>query len=184
MLQRIAMNTGQWVIETINVLFHLNILFYRTILMLTRIPFRLREIVQQLYELGNKSVNVIVFAVTFAGIVVAIEYIYHMRLVLNSAEMVPAFSAVMVVRELGPTLTALILATKVGAGIAAEIGLMKITEQIDALRLLRINPIEFLVLPRFVASIIATVYIFFNYVHAIVAMNFIKLMNAKTNNHS
>src|SRR5205085_4042085 len=62
----------------------------------------------------------------------------------------------LVVSDFAPTLTALMLATRVGAGIAAEIGSMKVTEQIDALRMTGVLPIDYLIVPRFIASLVMT----------------------------
>ena len=156
MFEKFAIQTGSFVLQSIETSFQFLNLVRDTTKSFVFIPRRSGEILKQLYEQGNKSVVIILFAVTFAGFVVGIEYTYHMRLVLSSAEMVPAFSAIMIFREIAPTLTALLLATKVGAGIAAEIGTMKVTEQIDALKLLNINPIEYLVVPRLIASIFTT----------------------------
>ena len=156
-MQKILFLSTSRITDAIDALYDLLFLVVQTIRSLPRIPFRTHEIIHQLYDQGNRSVTIVLFSITFAGFVVAIEYTYHMRLVLFTAEMVPAFASVMVFRDLAPALTALLLATKTGAGMAAEIGSMRVTEQIDALRLLHINPIEYLVVPRLIASIITTV---------------------------
>src|SRR2546423_184032 len=103
-------------------------------------PWRRREIVFQLYSIGVKSAPVILFSVSFAAVVTILEYAYHMKLVIQSASMVPGFAALLVLRELGVVITALLLTSRVGAGIAAELGTMNITEQIDAYRLLHLDP--------------------------------------------
>lgn len=156
MLEKIAYSCGTLILKGIDTTFKFIRLIEQTIRSFSYIHRRGPEVLTQLYEQGNKSVSIVLFAITFAGFVVALEYTYHMRLVLFTGEMVPAFSAIMIFREIAPTLTGLLLATKVGAGIAAEIGSMKVTEQLDALNLLHINTIEYLVLPRLIASILTT----------------------------
>jgi phospholipid/cholesterol/gamma-HCH transport system permease protein len=80
-----------------------------------------------------------------------------MKLVIQSDAMVPGFAAMLILRELGVVVTALLLTSRVGAGIAAEIGTMKVTEQIDALKMLGIKPLNYLVMPRFFACVLGAV---------------------------
>ncbi len=114
-------------------------------------PFRMREIVRQLYVIANESALIIVFCVCFAAAVIIIEASFHMKLVIQNDAMVPGFAAMLILRELASVVAALLLTSRVGAGIAAEVGTMQITEQIDALKMLGINPVQFLVVPRWVA---------------------------------
>jgi len=157
MIQRTLQASGRWTLQIINTNFDLLLLSLQSVLTIFKGRIRIRETIHQCYELGNKSISIVLFAITFSGFVVALEYSFHMRLVLGTAEMVPAFAALMIVREIAPGVTCLLLTTKIGAGIAAEVGTMKVTEQIDALRLLQIEPIEFLVVPRLIASILVNV---------------------------
>lgn len=119
-------------------------------------PFRKRETIQQMYHIGVKSAPIILFSLSFAAAVTILEYAYHMKLVIQTAAMVPGFAALLIIRELGAVITALLLTSKVGAGITAEVGTMKITEQIEALQMLNVDPMRYLVIPRFVASILST----------------------------
>jgi phospholipid/cholesterol/gamma-HCH transport system permease protein len=116
-------------------------------------PFRVREFVTQLYLIGVQSAPVIIFSVSFAAAVTILEYAYHMNLVIHSITLVPGFAALLILRELGAVITALLLTSRVGAGITAEIGSMQITEQIDALKLLNVEPVRYLVIPRLLATI-------------------------------
>lgn len=118
-------------------------------------PFRTRETILQLYLIGVKSAPIILFSLSFAAAVTILEYAYHMKLVIQTAALVPGFAALLILRELGAVITALLMTSKVGAGITAEIGTMQITEQIDALKLLSVDPIRYLVIPRFVASVLS-----------------------------
>jgi phospholipid/cholesterol/gamma-HCH transport system permease protein len=132
-------------------------LLIETFLGVFRPPFRKKEFFLQLHFVANTSLVIIVFCVCFAAIVTILESSFHMKLVIQNDSMVPGFAAVLILRELAAIVTALLLASRIGAGYAAEIGSMQITEQIDALRMLGIEPINYLVVPRFLASIVGTV---------------------------
>jgi len=77
--------------------------------------------------------------------------------VIQNDSMVPGFAALLILRELGAVVTALLVTSRVGAGLAAEVGSMQITEQIDALKMLGIDPVRFLAVPRFVACVVSGV---------------------------
>ncbi|XGC80779.1 MlaE family ABC transporter permease [Bdellovibrio bacteriovorus] len=117
-------------------------------------PFRRKEFVEQLHFVGNKSLVIIVFCVSFAAVVTILESSFHMKLVIQNDSMVPGFAALLILRELGAVVTALLLCSRVGAGYASEVGSMQITEQIDALKMLGIDPVNFLVVPRFLACVL------------------------------
>lgn len=79
-----------------------------------------------------------------------------MKLVIQNDSMVPGFAAMLILRELGAVVSSLLLTSRVGAGFAAEVGSMTVTEQVDALRMLGIDPIRFIVIPRLVACTIGS----------------------------
>jgi phospholipid/cholesterol/gamma-HCH transport system permease protein len=118
---------------------------------------RRKETFQQLYFVANGSLLTIAFCVTFAAIVTILESSFHMKIVIQNDSMVPGFASLLILRELGAVVTALLLTSRIGAGMAAEIGSMKVTEQIDALKMLGINPVRFLIVPRLIASTIGCV---------------------------
>lgn len=120
-------------------------------------PLRIKESFQQLYFIANGSLGIIVFCVCFAAMVTILEASFHMKMVIQNDSMVPGFAALLILREMGAVITALLLTSRVGAGIAAEVGSMKVTEQIDALKMLGIDPVNFLVWPRFLACTIGAV---------------------------
>ena len=130
--------------------------FSELILKLLTPPWRKKEIIFQMDAVGVQSAPVILFSISFAAVVTILEYAYHMKLVIQTASMVPGFAALLVLRELGSVITALLLTSRVGAGIAAELGSMKITEQIEALRLLQLDPMRLLVIPRVIATIFSS----------------------------
>lgn len=117
-------------------------------------PYRLKDILAQLEFVSWQSVPVILFCVSFAAIVTIMESSFHMKIVVQNDALVPGFAALLILRELGAVISALLLTSRVGAGLAAEVGSMQVTEQIDALRMLGIDPIRFLVVPRLIACVI------------------------------
>ena len=116
-------------------------------------PYRFKEFIQQLYFVANKSLFIILTCVSFAAVVTILESSFHMKMVIQNDAMVPGFAALLILRELGALITALLLCSRVGAGYASEVGTMQITEQVDALKMLGIDPINYLVVPRLWACI-------------------------------
>ena len=114
------------------------------------------ELVRQLHAIGNRSLIFIVVTLGFIGMVMTYEACLQLSRVTGDYSQVGPQYIRLVISDFGPTLTAMMLATRVGAGIAAEIGSMKVTEQIDALRMSGVLPIDYLIVPRFVASVIMT----------------------------
>ena len=120
-------------------------------------PYRWRDIVKQIHFVAVESAGIIIFCLCFAAVVTIIEASFHMKIVIQNDALVPGFAALLILRELGAVVTALLLTSRVGAGFAAEISTMQITEQIDALKMLGIEPVRFLAVPRLVACIIGGV---------------------------
>ncbi len=116
-------------------------------------PFRFKQVMRQTARMGASSLPIITLISLFIGMVLALQSAYQMQKM--SAEIYMAsLVALSIVRELGPVLTALIVAGRCGAAITAEIGTMKVTEQIDALETLSANPVKYLVVPRFLALLL------------------------------
>ena len=117
-------------------------------------PLRLPAVVYEFWKIGVQSWFIVTVSSLFIGMVLAFQSAYQMQKL--SAEMyIAGLVALSVVREIGPVITALIVAGRVGSAIAAELGTMKVTEQIDALVTLAVDPVRFLVVPRFVAMVVA-----------------------------
>jgi len=112
--------------------------------------------VHQMYWIGNRSIVFIAVTLGFIGMVMAYEACLQLSRVTGDFSQVGAQLLKLDVSDFAPTLTGLMLATRVGAGIAAEIGSMKVTEQIDALRMSGVLPIDYLIVPRFLASLVMT----------------------------
>lgn len=111
-----------------------------------------RNILQQMVMIGNNSIPIVLFVSTFVGMVTAVQSSYQLYEWIPRT-VVGALVIKSVLLELVPLLTALVLAGKVGATITAEIGTMRVTEQIDALEALAFDPISFLITPRVLAGI-------------------------------
>jgi len=112
---------------------------------------------EQIYWIGNKSVSIVLSTIAFVGMISIVEMSYQMNRVLHSTDFVPGFAALIIFREFASVIPASMMAGKVGAGITAEVGSMQITEQIDAMRLISLNPVKYLVVPRFVACTVSLV---------------------------
>jgi len=114
------------------------------------------ELARQLHSVGNRSLLFIAVTLGFIGMVMTYQACLQLGRVTGDYSQVGTQFLRLIISDFGPTLTALMLATRVGAGIAAEIGSMKVTEQIDALRMSGVLPIDYLIVPRFVACVVMT----------------------------
>ena len=132
-------------------------LFFMAVVQVFRPPYRFKDIVKQLNFVMVESAPIVVFCVCSAAAVTIVESSFHMKLAIKNDELVPGFAALLIIRELGVVISALLVTSRVGAGLAAEVGTMQITEQIDALRMLSMNPIKYIVFPRFIACIIGSI---------------------------
>jgi len=110
-------------------------------------------VAEQMMEIGVRSIPLVIFVGVFAGAVASIQTAYQLKGYI-SFNYLGAATSVAVFIELGPVLTALVAAGRVGASIAAEIGTMRVTEQIDALEALAIDPIRYLAMPRIVSGFV------------------------------
>jgi phospholipid/cholesterol/gamma-HCH transport system permease protein len=110
--------------------------------------------IYQLYFIGIKSQSVVLITGAFTGMVLCAQtYFQFHKVKMDTATL--AVVSVSMCSELGPVLTALMVAGRVGAAMAAELGTMKVTEQIDALRTLATHPVDYLVVPRLIASLVS-----------------------------
>lgn len=130
----------------------INILLVRTFGLILRGEIRWRSTVDQMFKVGVTSLPLVFLTSLFTGMVLALQSAYQLRL-FTAQQFTADLVALSICRELGPVLTAMVVAGRVGASIAAELGTMKVTEQIDALKSLAMDPIEYLAVPRFLAAI-------------------------------
>jgi phospholipid/cholesterol/gamma-HCH transport system permease protein len=127
--------------------------FFRTLAWITRRVPRADMLLPNFYQIGVLSLPVVALTGTFIGMVLAVQSHSQFRL-LNLETRLGAVINMSLVRELGPVLAATMLAGRVGSAMAAELGTMRVTEQIDALASMGANPIQYLVVPRFIACLV------------------------------
>lgn len=126
----------------------------QTVGWIVRPPFYWRELLIQLLQIGWLSLPVVGLTTLFTGGALALQ-IFAGSARFSAEFAVPSITAIGMVRELGPVLGGLMVAARVASSIAAEIGTMKVSEQIDALRTLAVEPMQYLTVPRVVAATLA-----------------------------
>jgi phospholipid/cholesterol/gamma-HCH transport system permease protein len=125
---------------------------FRAILMAIRPPYYPRLIVRQMIEIGYYSLPVVGMTAVFTGMVLALQtYTGFARF--NAETAIPNVVVLSICRELGPVMAGLMVAGRIGAAMAAELGTMRVTEQIDALTTLSTNPYKYLIAPRLIAGL-------------------------------
>jgi phospholipid/cholesterol/gamma-HCH transport system permease protein len=124
---------------------------------LVRLRFGGREMLRQVYETGNRSLLFVGITMAFIGMIGVYELASTMEAVLPEYSTLGAATLQGLTREMGPIMAGLLLATRVGTGMAAEIGSMQVSDQVDAMKLCSVDPVELLVLPRLFATSVASV---------------------------
>jgi phospholipid/cholesterol/gamma-HCH transport system permease protein len=117
-------------------------------------PFKVGEVVRRIWFVGYRSLSVVILTGAFTGLVLGLQGMLMLQRV-GSEAFVGPLVAIALVRELGPVLAALMVTGRAGSAIAAEIGVMRITEQIDALTVMALNPMRYLAVPILVAGVAA-----------------------------
>lgn len=129
------------------------VLLGQSLLFLPRRPYRWRYFFRQLEFIGVNSLFIVILTGLFTGMVLALQAYYGLRK-FGGESMLGAGVALSMTRELGPVLTALMVAARAGSAMAAELGTMKVTEQVDALLAMAVHPVHYLALPRLLAGVI------------------------------
>ncbi|NIP37794.1 MAG: ABC transporter permease [Candidatus Dadabacteria bacterium] len=148
------MNNKNLVLNFLNDLGDLSKLLYKTIIYTFKPPIEFRLIVDQIYELGFKSIPIVILSAVSIGMVMVVQMAYGFT-AFGAKGLVGPLVTLAIVRELGPILASLLVGGRVGSGITAEIGSMNVTEQLDAMKTLGADPVKKLVVPRFIACIIS-----------------------------
>jgi len=120
-------------------------------------PYRQKETFSQMETIGLGSLPIISIATGFTGLVMTSEIAWHMDFALSNVSMIPGFTGQFVFRELGIAVPALLIVSKVGASMTAELASMRITEQLDAFKLLKIDVVSYHIFPRWVACTLSTI---------------------------
>ncbi len=129
------------------------IFFFRSFFMIFRIK-AVPEIIQQIYFVGAKSAQIVMLVGFFTGMVLGLQ-LYFVLVKFGSVGVLGTAIALTLIRELGPVMTAIMITARAGSAMTAEIGIQRISEQIDALSTMRIDPLGYLISPRIAAAIIS-----------------------------
>jgi len=132
----------------------IGVFFARSVLGSLTPPLQVAKIVNQVHVIGASSVLVICLTGAFTGMVLGLQG-YYTLVKFGAQGMLGAAVALSLIREMGPVLTAIMITARAGSAMSAEIGIMRISEEIDALKTMDINPIRYLVSPRIVAAVIS-----------------------------
>lgn len=116
-------------------------------------PLRLRRAISQAMQVGVRALPILSLITFFIGLIMALQSAYELRK-FGAINYVASAVAISMTRELGPLITAIVVIGRSGSAFAAEIGTMRVTEEIDALETMAINPVDFLVKPKFLAMIV------------------------------
>ena len=130
-----------------------NIFFWTSVRMVFQRPYRLDEIIKHMEFIGNKSILIILLTGSFTGMALSYQIFLGFQLV-NATNLVGPTVALGITKELGPVLTGLIVAARAGGAMAAQLGTMRVSEQIDALEVMGVEPQQYLVAPRIIAAVI------------------------------
>jgi len=144
---------GARITELVDQLGEVALLTGRTIRALGKRPYEIRALVYQMESLGVQSTGIVATTSVFIGMVMTIQFAFGLQR-FGGLEYIPRVIVLSFLRELGPTLTAIIVGGRIGSGMAAEVGAMNVTEQVDAIRALGADPHKKLVLPRVGAAIL------------------------------
>ncbi len=153
MINYLATFSGGIVFRFFRYLGEITLLLGQTIYLIFVPPFKGSRVLIQAKRVGPGSFLISALVAFFIGMIMALQMAYQMTKL--SAEIyIPNVIAVSLTRELAPVLTALIVAGRIGAGITAELGSMTVTEQVEALQAFAVNPVKYLVVPRFLALVL------------------------------
>ena len=153
MRDRFFYRTGHTVMGFINYMGDLTLFFLEACRTLRRPPWFLREMIAQMYHLGVKSLSLVAVASLALGLVLAMQGV-NVLAMFGASDYIATSVAFTFFRGLGPLLAGIMLASRGGAGIGAEIGSMRVTNQIDALTVSAVNPMKYLVVTRIVACML------------------------------
>lgn len=145
---------GKKNLELLEFLGRIILFFLRGVVNIFIPPFQFAKIIDHTWFIGVKSVFVIILTGVFTGMVLGLQG-YYSLVQFGSEAALGSAVALTLIRELGPVLTAIMITARAGSAMAAEIGIMRISEQIDALKTMQINPIRFLFTPRIIAAVIS-----------------------------
>ncbi len=145
---------GSYCLYHVNQLGRMGVFLFYSLLAILQPPYKIYPIIRQTYLIGTLSIFVIIFTGAFTGMVLGLQG-YHTLSKFGAEGLLGSAVALSLIRELGPVLAALIVTGRAGSAICAEIGVMRNSEQVDALECMAIDPFRFLISPKFLATIIS-----------------------------
>lgn len=151
-MEKILRILGAWALSVIRRMGHMSTFLVNAFYFIFVPPFKFGLLLKQVRFFGNKSMAIILLTGSFTGMVLALQLFYTLRKFGSEALLGPAI-ALSLIRELGPVLSALMVTGRAGSALTAEIGIMRISEQIDALTAMALNPMRYLIVPNIVAAI-------------------------------
>jgi phospholipid/cholesterol/gamma-HCH transport system permease protein len=144
---------GRGVIDIVEALGRFGTFFLQALVTLVTPPFKFRAFVDRIDYIGFRSLLIILLTGTFTGMVLGLQIYFTLSRFGSEAYLGPAV-ALSIIRELGPVLSAIVVTGRAGSALTAEIGIMRITEQIDALTVMALNPVRYLVVPSMLAGVV------------------------------
>jgi phospholipid/cholesterol/gamma-HCH transport system permease protein len=115
------------------------------------------EVLRQMFLVGNQSLVFVTFTMGFLGMIMVFQSCLQAQKIIGNLDLIGPIFLQLLVRDFGPSICALMVATRVGSGIAAEVGSMVVTDQVDALRMCGADPVNYLIVPRFLATTVMMV---------------------------
>lgn len=152
-MMKLLARLGSWFLSLLENLGHSCVFLFQALSVAMKPPFKVRLLVKQIRFFGNKSLLVILLTGAFTGMVLALQLYYILRKFGSEALLGPGI-ALSLIRELGPVLSALMVTGRAGSALTAEIGMMRISEQIDALTAMALSPMRYLIVPNIAAALI------------------------------
>lgn len=153
-MESFAETVGNHVLRKIRRMGDMTIFLCAAVATVFRPPYRVRRIVKQIHFIGVKSLFVIALTAVFTGMVLGLQGYYTLRK-FGSEGLLGSAVALSLIRELGPVLSALMVTGRAGSALTAEIGIMRIGEQIDSLESMGIDPVKFIVGPRLLGAVLS-----------------------------
>jgi len=154
MLTNLIERIGSYILNLIETVGEILLFLYKSIIATFSRPFNFKLVLEQIDEIGFKSIPIVIASAMAIGMVMVVQLAWGF-VNFGAKGLVGPLVSLSFVRELGPVVASLLVGGRVGAGITAEIGSMKVTEQIDAIRTMGADPMKKLVAPRLLAAIIS-----------------------------
>ena len=144
---------GQSAIDLIEHIGNIAIMLFETLLVVFKPPYRFKLLFESMEEVGVGALFIVLLTGIFTGMVMSLQQVYAFE-TFNAETLVGGSTALALIRELGPVLTGLMISGRSGSSMATTLGTMRVTEQIDAMEVMAVNSLQYLVLPRILAAIL------------------------------